>query len=204
MRKTFLKSVRIALLLSIIFLSGCGLVKKEIPNPVVTMEMANGATIKMELYPDVAPNTVRNFISLIQQGYYDGLTFHRVIPDFMIQGGDKNGDGTGGPGYTISGEFEANGFRNRLEHTRGVVSMARSKHPDSAGSQFFIMVGDGSHLDGLYAAFGRVLDEESMKTVDAIAMTERDGDDRPLEPQIIRKVTVDTFGEEYEEPEKIS
>ncbi|MGI6705033.1 MAG: peptidylprolyl isomerase [Clostridia bacterium] len=166
--------------------------------------MENGATIKIELYPDVAPNTVRNFISLIQQGYYDGLTFHRVIPDFLIQGGDKNGDGTGGPGYSIPGEFEANGFRNPLEHTRGVISMARSEHPDSAGSQFFIMVGDGAHLDGLYAAFGRVLDEESMKTVDAIAMTERDGDDRPLEPQIIRKATVDTFGEEYEEPEKIS
>jgi len=204
MKKTFLKSIRIVLLFSILFLSGCGLMKKEVPNPVVTLEMANGSIIKMELYPDVAPNTVRNFISLVQQGYYDGLTFHRVIPDFIIQGGDKKGDGTGGPGYSIPGEFEANGFPNRLKHTRGVVSMARSEHPDSAGSQFFILVGDGSHLDGLYAAFGKVLDEESMKAVDAIATVERDDDDRPLEPQVIRKATVDTFGKEYEEPEKIS
>ena len=169
-------------------------------NPVVTIEMQNGDLIKAELYPDIAPNTVRNFISLIQKGFYDGLIFHRVIPGFMIQGGDPEGSGMGGPGYKIKGEFSANGFANDLSHTRGVLSMARSQNPNSAGSQFFIMVADSPHLNGQYASFGKVL--EGMEAVDKIVSTKRNFQDRPEEEQAMKTVTVDTKGAEYEEPQK--
>ncbi len=168
-------------------------------NPIVTFETTAG-TITAELYPEIAPNTVNNFISLINKGFYDGLIFHRVIKGFMIQGGDPDGVGTGGPGYSIKGEFAINGVENDLKHTAGVLSMARSMMPDSAGSQFFIMHKDAPHLDGQYAAFGKVTD--GMDTVNAIAETETDYSDAPLEPQMIIKVTVDTDGVEYPEPEK--
>ena len=167
-------------------------------NPIVTIEMEDGGIIRAELYPDIAPNTVRNFISLVSGGFYDGLIFHRVIPGFMIQGGCPQGTGTGGPGYQIPGEFAANGFSNALKHTRGVLSMARAMHPDSAGSQFFIMHADAPHLDGQYAAFGKVI--EGMDTVDAIAAVRTDFRDRPLTPMRIKKAAVDTFGESYGEP----
>ena len=170
-------------------------------NPIVTMEMENGDIIKIELYPDIAPNTVNNFIYLINKGFYDGLTFHRVIRGFMIQGGDPDGCGTGGPGYSIKGEFTYNNFENNLKHKAGVISMARSQRPDSAGSQFFIMHKDAPHLDGSYAAFGKVI--EGMDVVNKIAETKTDYNDKPLEPQIMTKVTVETFGKEYPEPEKI-
>ncbi|MBO8127411.1 MAG: peptidylprolyl isomerase [Firmicutes bacterium] len=170
-------------------------------NPLVTIELESGGVIKAELYPEKAPNTVNNFISLIQKGFYDGLTFHRVIPGFMIQGGDPRGDGTGGPGYRIKGEFASNGFPNDLKHTRGTLSMARSMLPDSAGSQFFIMVAAAPHLDGDYAAFGRVI--EGMEHVDAIVEVDRDFRDRPLVDQRMKKVTVELFGQEYPEPEKV-
>ena len=166
-------------------------------NPIVTMETTAGV-IKAELYPEIAPNTVNNFISLIQKGFYYGLTFHRVIENFMIQGGDPDGNGTGGPGYSIKGEFSQNGFENNLEHKRGVLSMARSQMPDSAGSQFFIMHKDAPHLDGAYAAFGKVT--EGLEAVDQIASTNIDYRDAPLEPQIMTKVTVETFDGEYQEP----
>ena len=169
-------------------------------NPVVTIEMENGGTIKAELYPEIAPNTVNNFISLINKGYYDGVIFHRVIPGFMIQGGDPKGTGTGGPGYSIKGEFTRNGFKNDLKHERGVLSMARTMMPNSAGSQFFIMHKNSPHLDGQYASFGKVL--EGMDVVDAIANTRRGPNDKPVEPQVMKKVTVETFGVEYPEPEK--
>ena len=162
--------------------------------------MINGDMMKGELYPEYAPLTVENFEKLANDGFYDGLTFHRVIPGFMIQGGCPKGNGTGGPGYTIKGEFDANGVRNDLDHTRGVLSMARAMHPDSAGSQFFIMHKNSPHLDGSYAAFGKVI--EGMENVNKIAETATDYSDRPLEPQKMAKVTVDTFGVEYEEPEK--
>lgn len=168
-------------------------------NPIVTFETTVG-TITAELYPKIAPNTVNNFISLINKGFYDGLIFHRVIKGFMIQGGDPDGVGTGGPGYSIKGEFAINGVENNLKHTAGVLSMARSMMPDSAGSQFFIMHKDAPHLDGQYAAFGKVTD--GMDTVNAIAETETDYSDAPLEPQMIIKVTVDTDGVDYPEPEK--
>ncbi len=168
-------------------------------NPIVTFETTAG-TITAELYPEIAPNTVNNFISLINKGFYDGLIFHRVIKGFMIQGGDPDGVGTGGPGYSIKGEFAINGVENNLKHTAGVLSMARSIMPDSAGSQFFIMHKDAPHLDGQYAAFGKVTD--GMDTVNAIAETETDYSDAPLEPQMIIKVTVDTDGVDYPEPEK--
>ena len=168
-------------------------------NPIVTFETTAG-TITAELYPEIAPNTVNNFISLINKGFYDGLIFHRVIKGFMIQGGDTDGEGTGGPGYSIKGEFAINGVENNLKHTAGVLSMARSMMPDSAGSQFFIMHKDAPHLDGQYAAFGKVTD--GMDTVNAIAETETDYSDAPLEPQMIIKVTVDTDGVDYPEPEK--
>lgn len=168
-------------------------------NPIVTFETTAGV-IKAELYPEIAPNTVNNFISLINKGFYDGLIFHRVIKGFMIQGGDPDGIGTGGPGYSIKGEFSLNGFDNNLKHTAGVLSMARSNMPNSAGSQFFIMHKDAPHLDGSYAAFGKVT--EGMDAVNAIAETATDFSDAPLEPQMIIKVTVDTAGEEYPEPEK--
>ena len=169
-------------------------------NPIVTIEMEDGGTIKAELYPEIAPNTVNNFISLINKGYYDGVIFHRVIPGFMIQGGDPKGMGTGGPGYSIKGEFTRNGFKNDLKHDRGVLSMARTMMPNSAGSQFFIMHKNSPHLDGQYAAFGKVL--EGMDVVDAIANTRRGPNDKPLTPQVMKKVTVETFGVEYPEPEK--
>lgn len=168
-------------------------------NPVVTITMENHEQIRIELYPDIAPNTVNNFISLIEEGFYDGLIFHRVIPDFMIQGGDPDGNGTGGPGYSIKGEFDSNGFDNDLKHTRGVISMARSQSPDSAGSQFFIMVNDSPNLDGDYAGFGEVTD--GMDTVDKIVETERDNNDKPLEDQTMKKVEVDTKSFDYDEPE---
>ncbi len=168
-------------------------------NPVVTIEMENGGIIRAELYPETAPNTVNNFISLIQKGFYDGVIFHRVIPGFMIQGGDPQGTGTGGPGYSIAGEFSGNGFPNDLKHDRGVLSMARTMDPDSAGSQFFIMHAKAPHLDGQYAAFGKVT--EGMDVVDGIAGTKTDWNDKPQQAQRMAKVTVETFGEEYPEPE---
>ena len=165
-------------------------------NPIVTIEMENGGIIKAELYPEIAPNTVANFVTLVASGFYDGLIFHRVIPGFMIQGGDPKGTGMGGPGYSIQGEFARNGFRqNNLRHTRGVLSMARSMMPNSAGSQFFIMHADAPHLDGDYAAFGIVL--EGMEVVDQIANTPTGFQDRPVSEQRIKKATVDTFGETY-------
>ncbi len=162
------------------------------PNPLVTIEMENGDVIKAELYPDVAPNSVNNFISLIQKGFYDGLIFHRCIPGFMIQGGCPQGTGTGGPGYAIKGEFASNGVQNDLLHERGVLSMARAMDPNSAGSQFFIMVDAAPHLDGDYAAFGKVT--EGMEAVDAIVSARTDWNDRPRQTQRMKKVTVDTFG----------
>ena len=170
-------------------------------NPIVTIEMADGGIIKAELYPEIAPNTVCNFISLINKGYYDGIIFHRVIRGFMIQGGDPNGTGTGGPGYSIKGEFSANGFKNDLSHDPGVLSMARTMVPDSAGSQFFIMHKKSPHLDGQYAAFGKVT--EGMDVVNAIAETNTDRYDRPVTPQVMKKVTVETFGTAYPEPERV-
>lgn len=170
-------------------------------NPVAAIEMENGSTIKVELYPDAAPNTVRNFISLAGKGFYDGVIFHRVIPGFMIQGGCPQGTGMGGPGYCIKGEFTRNGFVNDLKHDRGVLSMARTRIPDSAGSQFFIMTAPAPHLDGEYASFGKVI--EGMDEVDRIVGAERNRMDKPLEDQKIKKVTVETFGEEYGEVEKV-
>lgn len=169
-------------------------------NPIVTMN-TNMGTIKVELYPDIAPNTVKNFISLINKGFYDGLIFHRVIRGFMIQGGCPEGVGTGGPGYSIKGEFSMNGFENNLKHTAGVISMARSQMPDSAGSQFFLMHEDSPHLDGQYAAFGKVT--EGMDVVDAIAQCKTDYMDKPLEEKVMNTVTVELFGEDYEEPETL-
>ena len=169
-------------------------------HPIVTIQ-TNEGTMKVELYPEVAPNTVRNFISLVQKGFYDGTIFHRVIPGFMIQGGDPEGTGMGGPGYRIKGEFSQNRFPNDLKHTRGVISMARSAMPNSAGSQFFIMVEDAPHLDGQYAAFGKVV--EGMEEADRIVGVARNYADRPDEPQTMVKVTVDTLGEEYEAPETL-
>ena len=170
-------------------------------NPRVTFEMENGGVMIAELYPDKAPNTVNNFIALVKSGFYDGLTFHRVIPGFMIQGGCPRGTGTGDPGYSIRGEFAANGFANDLVHDRGVLSMARAMDPDSAGSQFFIMVDEAPHLDGQYAAFGKVI--EGMETADAIVNAKRDWNDKPREAQRMVKVTVDTFGTDYPAPEKL-
>ena len=170
-------------------------------NPIVTFEMENGDVMKAELYPEIAPNTVNNFISLVQNGFYDGLIFHRVIRGFMIQGGCPDGTGMGGPGYTIKGEFSQNGFANDLRHTEGVLSMARAMDPDSAGSQFFIMHAAAPHLDGAYAAFGKVI--EGQDVVNAIAETPTDWSDRPMEEQRIESVTVDTFGVEYPEPETV-
>lgn len=167
-------------------------------NPIVTIQMKNGGVIKAELYPEIAPNTVNNFISLIDKGFYDGVIFHRVIPGFMIQGGDPDGNGMGGPGYSIKGEFSRNGFKNELKHKRGVLSMARTMDPNSAGSQFFIMVQDSPHLDDQYASFGKVI--EGMETADEIVNAKRDWDDKPYEDQVMEKVTVETFGEEYKEP----
>ncbi|MGX8709989.1 peptidylprolyl isomerase [Clostridium sp. KNHs216] len=168
-------------------------------NPIVTIQTGRG-TIKMELYPEIAPNTVKNFISLVKKGFYDGTIFHRVIPGFMIQGGDPEGTGMGGPGYSIKGEFRSNRFQNDLKHSKGVISMARSMSPNSAGSQFFIMVADAPHLDGEYAAFGKVI--EGMEEAERIVSVRRDYRDKPYEDEMMKSVTVDTFGEEYGEPEK--
>lgn len=171
-----------------------------VQNPVITITMDNGDVIKAELYPEIAPVSVNNFISLVKKGFYDDLTFHRVIEGFMIQGGCPLGNGTGGPGYTIRGEFAQNGFNNPLKHEAGVLSMARAMHPDSAGSQFFIMHKAAPHLDGAYAAFGKVTD--GLDVVNKIAETDTDWNDAPLDPQVIRTITVDTFGVDYPEPEK--
>ena len=168
-------------------------------NPVITIEMMNGDVIKAELYPEVAPNTVNNFLSLVKKGFYDGLIFHRVIRGFMIQGGCPNGNGMGGPGYQIRGEFTSNGFRNELSHTPGVLSMARAQNPNSAGSQFFIMHESAPYLDGQYAAFGQVI--EGMENVNKIAEVRTDFSDRPMKEQKIKSITVETFGVEYPEPE---
>ncbi len=199
-----------SILLLILVATGCGTTggtgapstTNGKPNPVVTITMANGGQIKMELYPDIAPNTVKNFISLVQKGFYNGLTFHRVIPGFMIQGGDPNGDGSGGPGYSIKGEFTSNGFTNNLKHVRGTVSMARTPDPNSAGSQFFIMVASDPDLDGNYAAFGTVI--SGMDVVDKIVNTPSDPTtNKPLQPQVMKTVTVDTFGVNYGPPQII-
>jgi peptidyl-prolyl cis-trans isomerase B (cyclophilin B) len=169
-------------------------------NPIVTIEMENGNIMKAELYPEIAPNTVNNFISLINKGFYDGVIFHRVIPGFMIQGGDPEGSGMGGPDYSIKGEFSSNGFKNDLKHDKGVLSMARTMAPNSAGSQFFIMVERAPHLDGQYAAFGKII--EGIEEADRIVSTKRDYNDKPKEAQVMKKVTVETFAVEYPEPEK--
>lgn len=170
-------------------------------NPQVTITMENDDKIVLELYPEIAPNTVKNFLSLVNKGYYNGLCFHRVIYGFMIQGGCPEGTGMGGPGYTIKGEFSGNGFENNLNHTEGVISMARAMNPDSAGSQFFIMHKNAPHLDGSYAAFGKVI--EGMDVVNAIAECDTDFRDKPLDPQVMKTVTAETFGVEYDEPEKV-
>lgn len=172
-------------------------------NPIVTIKMQNAelAPIEIELYPEIAPNTVNNFVALVQDGFYNGIIFHRVIPGFMIQGGDPQGVGIGGPGYSIKGEFAINGFKNELKHTRGVISMARAMDPDSAGSQFFLMHRDAPHLDGQYAAFGKVI--SGIETVDAIASAARDFRDKPYEDQVMESVTVETFGEVFEKPQTL-
>ena len=170
-------------------------------NPIITFEMENGDIMKAELYPQVAPNTVNNFISLVNKGFYDGLIFHRVINGFMIQGGDPEGTGMGGPGYGIKGEFAQNGFANDLKHSAGVLSMARAMMPNSAGSQFFIMHKDAPHLDGAYAAFGKII--EGMDVVNKIAEVATDYSDRPMEDQRMKTVTVETFGVDYDEPETV-
>ena len=170
-------------------------------NPIVTITMDNGDVMKAELYPEVAPNTVNNFISLVKKGFYDGLIFHRVINGFMIQGGCPDGTGMGGPGYSIKGEFSQNRFKNDLKHTPGVLSMARAMHPNSAGSQFFIMHKAAPHLDGSYAAFGQII--EGMDVVDKLAEVATDWSDMPLTPVIMEKVTVETFGEDYPEPKTV-
>lgn len=170
-------------------------------NPVVTFTMENGDIMKAELYPEVAPNTVNNFISLVKKGFYDGLIFHRIIAGFMIQGGDPEGSGMGGPGYSIKGEFNINGFQNDLKHTKGVLSMARAQHPDSAGSQFFIMHENAPHLDGQYAAFGMLT--EGVDVLNKIVETDTDWSDRPRNPQVMKTVTVETFGVDYPEPETL-
>ncbi len=172
------------------------------PNPIVTITMENGDVMKVELYPDIAPNTVNNFLSLVEKGFYNGLIFHRVIPGFMIQGGYPDGTGMGGPGYAIRGEFAQNGFPNDLKHEPGVISMARAMHPNSAGSQFFLMHETSPHLDGAYAAFGKVT--EGLEVIDKIAQVPTDGSDKPLEPQVIQSMTADTQGQEYPQPEILS
>lgn len=208
----FLQVLFVCLILAL--LGGCGTSgedqtseKKSKPtqviedNPIVTVTMENNDEIKIELYPNIAPNTVNNFISLAKSGFYDGVIFHRVIPGFMVQGGDPEGTGAGGPDYSIKGEFTSNGFENKLKHERGVISMARTQEPDSAGSQFFIMVADASNLDSDYAAFGRVT--EGMEVVDSIVSVETDQQDKPLEEQKMKQVTVETFGIDYPDPEKV-
>lgn len=178
-----------------------GLPSATASHPIVTIEMDNGSIIKAELYPEVAPNTVNNFISLIQKGFYDGTIFHRVIPGMMIQGGDPEGTGMGGPGYSIAGEFTSNGVVNNLLHTKGILSMARAQEPNTGGSQFFIMADTYPSLDGSYAAFGKVT--EGLEVVDSIVNLPRDSSDRPNQPPVMKKVTVDTLGVTYPEPEKV-
>lgn len=170
-------------------------------NPIVTIKMKNGKIMKAELYPEIAPNTVKNFISLINKGYYNGIIFHRVIPGFMIQGGCPDGNGTGGPGYSIKGEFTSNKFKNDLVHTEGVLSMARTSAPNSAGSQFFLMVAPAPHLDGQYAAFGKLT--EGIEVAKEIVAVKKDYSDKPYEDQVMEEVTVDTFGINYDEPDKM-
>ena len=170
-------------------------------NPIVTFTMENGDVMKAELYPEIAPVSVNNFVNLVSKGFYDGLIFHRIIAGFMIQGGDPEGSGMGGPGYSIKGEFSSNGFKNDLKHTKGVLSMARSMRPDSAGSQFFIMHQDAPHLDGDYAAFGKLI--EGTDVLDKIATVDTDWNDRPRQPQVMKSVTIETFGVEYPEPDKL-
>lgn len=196
----------IALILVIVLLAGLsfGYFKKatmEVKNPVATMEVENFGTIKIELYPELAPETVSNFIALSNRGFYDGLTFHRIVKDFMIQGGDPEGNGTGGPGYSIAGEFTKNGFKNDLAHTEGVLSMARSQNKDSAGSQFFIVTKDAPHLDGQYASFGKVI--KGMDVVHKIENVETDSNDKPVKSVVIDSIKVDTKGEEYKAPDKM-
>ena len=203
----------VSILILSLIISGCSLIKeKDIKdpavspgtnnNPIVSLEIKDRGTIKIELYPDIAPNTVNSFINLVNDGFYDGVIFHRVIPDFMIQGGDPEGTGKGGPGYSIKGEFTNNNFDNPLKHTRGVISMARSPYSnDSAGSQFFIIVADSPHLDNDYASFGKVI--EGMEIADEIVSVNRNKDDKPDKDEIISKATVETFGVDYPEPEKI-
>lgn len=181
--------------------SGTGNVDPNASHPVVTIELDSGKKIKLELYPEIAPNTVNNFIALVKKGFYNGTTFHRVIPSFMIQGGDPNGNGSGGPSYSIKGEFKTNGVENNLKHTTGVLSMARTSDPDSAGSQFFIMVAAAPNLDGQYAAFGKVI--SGMDVVNDIVNLPRDANDKPNTPPVMKKVTVDTLGKTYAEPEKM-
>lgn len=218
MKKGIKKLLFISMLIVLLTLCACSdkndnkgesqLSNSDNNNPIVTIEMEDGGIIKAELYPEIAPNTVNNFISLINKGYYDGVIFHRVIPGFMIQGGDPQGTGRGGPGYKIKGEFTNNGFTNNLKHTRGVLSMARQGNPynpksayDTAGSQFFIMVADAPHLDKDYASFGKVI--EGMDVVDRIVSVNRNASDKPLKDQRMKKVTVETFGVSYPEPETI-
>ena len=200
----------ILLIVVLMFVTACSSKNKEDKtnmstgkNPIVKIEMSNGDLIEVELYPEVAPNTVNNFISLVEKGFYDGTTFHRVIPGFMIQGGDPDGTGMGGPGYGIAGEFAANDFKNDLKHDRGVISMARSMHPDSAGSQFFIMVENSPHLDGSYAGFGKVI--SGIENVDKIVSVKRDHQDKPVSgsEQIMKKVTVELNGVSYPKPETV-
>ncbi|MFX3625484.1 MAG: peptidylprolyl isomerase [Ectobacillus sp.] len=209
MKKTYAAFLLLFMILTVL-LGGCGANKpgkqaleepkqrKIEKNPVATIVMENNGQIKAELYPNVAPNTVANFISLAEKGFYNGLVFHRVIPGFMIQGGDPEKNGMGGPGYHIKGEFKSNGFKNDLKHERGVLSMARSNDPNSAGSQFFIMVADAKHLDGEYAAFGKVI--EGIDVVDRIVKVKRNKQDKPIEEQKIKTITIETFGEKYEKP----
>ena len=190
-----MKKLLVLLLCALVLCGAVSALSEESALPIATIDMANGDVMKLELYPDVAPNTVANFIELANAGFYDGLIFHRVIPGFMIQGGDPTGSGMGGPGYTIKGEFTANGFENSLSHERGVISMARAQHPDSAGSQFFIMHADYPALDGQYAAFGRVI--EGIEAVDHVAETQTDANDRPLQEQTIKTIRVETNGVAY-------
>jgi len=190
-----MKKLFVLLLCALVLCGAVSALSEESALPIATIDMANGDVMKLELYPDVAPNTVANFIELANAGFYDGLIFHRVIPGFMIQGGDPTGSGMGGPGYTIKGEFTANGFENSLSHERGVISMARAQHPDSAGSQFFIMHADYPALDGQYAAFGRVI--EGIEAVDHVAETQTDSNDRPLQEQTIKTIRVETNGVAY-------
>lgn len=200
--KIFKKALTIFSLASLGFIIvGCELCGGNLKNPVATIEMENGDKIIIELYPKIAPNTVNNFISLANSGFYNGVIFHRVIPGFMIQGGDPQGTGMGGPNYSIKGEFSENGFKNELVHKKGVISMARTMAPNSAGSQFFIMVNDAPHLDGKYAAFGKVI--SGIEIADKIVQTKADHNDKPVNPQKIKTIKVDTFGKTYDAPEKM-